>query len=186
MIQSRRETARFILVAMLAAVLPLAIAGGVTLPGGQFADLHAQEASWTIEDLAWMAGHWAGDVEELGGRVEEGWFGPADGSMSGVFRLVSAERGRMYELLLLEQEGQDIFYRFKHVSPGYREWEEEPLEYRLIELAEQRAEFESTSADPQPNLPHRIVYQRTTDATLRIVVVGWVAGSDLEFVLTRQ
>jgi hypothetical protein len=171
---------------LFAAAALFGVAGLTGVVGGRAGVLQAQEARWTVEDLAWMAGHWAGEVEALGGRVEEGWFGPADASMSGVFRLVSSERGRMYELLLLEQQGEDIFYRFKHVSPGYREWEEEPLQYRLVELADRKAVFESTSADALPNLPRRIVYQRLNDATLRIVVVGWLAGSDLEFVLTRQ
>jgi len=176
-----RKTSQLV-AAGAAAVLLL----GITVSAGAHRVARASSAPPGVEDLAWIAGHWAGDSEELGGRAEEGWFEPGGGSMSGLFRLVSGDEVRVFELMLIEQEGDDIFYRFKHVSPGYREWEEQPLEYRLITLEGQRAVFESTKSEPGSDTPRQIVYHRTDDATLRVGIVGWEADTGFEIVLTRQ
>jgi len=166
----------------LAAVLVLGVAASTSVARGG----PSGSSSPSVEDLGWLAGHWAGDSEELGGLAEEGWFGPAGGSMSGLFRLVSGDEVRVFELMLIEQEGDDIFYRFKHVGPGYREWEEQPLEYRLIELDERRVVFESATSEPESDAPRQIVYERTDDATLRLTIVGWEPDSGFDIIMTRQ
>lgn len=149
--------------------------------------LAAQEAR-TIDDLSWIAGHWRGDGAPLGGgTIEEGWLAPSGGSMSGVFRLVSGppdERARVFELLLLEEEDGEVFYRFKHVGPGWRAWEEEPLEYRLVDLEGRRAVFRTTSATPIERAPMGFAYRRPTDDRLEVVIEGW-EGERLELTLTR-
>lgn len=162
----------------------LAITASTSLAGSPAA---GQEPH-TIDEVSWIAGHWRGDATPLGGgTAEEGWFGPAGRSMSGVFRLVPGEpgkRARVFELLLIEEEDGELFYRFKHVGPGWRPWEEEPLEYRLVELAERRAVFHTTSSTPIAGTPMRFEYRRPADERLEILIEGW-EGERLELMLTR-
>ncbi len=43
------------------------------------------QSSWTrIEDFGFLTGYWAG--EGMGGRSEEMWMPPSDGSMFGIFK----------------------------------------------------------------------------------------------------
>lgn len=143
----------------------------------------SQEAARSLDDLAWIAGHWAGDVEALGGRVDETWLGPAGGSMVGAFRLVAGGRARVYELLLIEQDADgDIYYRFKHVGPGWEPWEEERVEYLLTKLEGQHAFFESTSETPIPRVPMSVGYERTGDRVV-VHVNGW-DGESFDIPLT--
>jgi len=137
-----------------------------------------------IEDLGWIAGHWAGPA--FGGQAEEGWFAPGGRAMSGVFRLVREDRAVVYELLLLEQdEDGEIHYRFKHVAPGWEPWEETPLEYRLTELAGRKATFRSTAAGPVPNAPWWFTYERPAEDRLIVTIHGG-EGEPVVLELTRR
>ncbi len=125
----------------------------------------------SIDDLAWIAGHWTG--EAFGGDIEEGWFAPAGGGMSGLFRLVVEGRARMYELLLIEQdEDGSIYYRFKHVGPGWQPWEETRLEYRLSRLEGRKATFRSTSDHAPPNAPAWFTYEQPDEDSLVVTIHG--------------
>lgn len=152
-----------------------ALCGAVALPAAASPQAPAPEAA-TLEDLAWMAGHWRGESERLGGTAEEGWLAPSGGSMAGVFRLVSNGRARVFELVLIEQEEEGIFLRFKHVGPGWKAWEENALEYRLTELEGERAAFESTADAPTPRTPRQVVYRKDGPDTLVAHLVGWTEG----------
>ncbi len=153
-------------------------------PAGAALAGERQEAVRSLDDLAWIAGHWTGDVEALGGRADETWLGPAGGSMVGAFRLVSGGRARVYELLLIEQDADgDIYYRFKHIGPGWEPWEEERVEYLLTKLEGQHAFFESTSETPIPRVPMSVGYERTGDR-LVVHVNGW-DGESFDIPLTR-
>lgn len=160
----------------LAARAPfLALAGALALPVPASPQAAVSEPT-TLEDLTWMAGHWRGDSERLGGTAEEGWFAPSGGAMAGVFRLVSNGRARVFELVLIEEEEDGIFLRFKHVGPGWTPWEESALEYRLTEVAAERAAFESTADAPTPRAPRRVVYRKEGADTLVAHLVGWEEG----------
>ncbi len=149
------------------------------------ADCQAQAAGgWSIEDLSWIAGHWAGDVEALGGHAEESWLAPAGGAMSGVFRLVSGGKARVFELLLIEQEGEDILFRFKHVGAGWDPWEEEPLTYRLVRLEGQHAFFDNLGGEPVEGTPKSFSYARPEEDRLVVKVEGW-DGESFELRMTR-
>ena len=122
-----------------------------------------------LSDMAWMAGTWSGPG--LGGQTEEHWTAPGGGSMLGMFRLVNKDgKANVFELLLIEQEGEHVKYRFRHFGPGHKPWEkpDKPLEFDLIEVSESRALFESSV---QTN-PKRITYRRVGDDELRIRVQG--------------
>jgi hypothetical protein len=161
----------------LAATVALAI----TIPTPH---LSAQDTSAvSLENLAWIAGHWTGDA--FGGQAEEGWFAPSGGSMSGLFRLVSGGQARVFELLLIEQEGEEIFFRFKHIRPGWVPVEEEEaLSYRLVRLEGQHAFFESTSDQPRQGAPKSFSYARVHADSLIVDAQTW-DGDDFEIRMSR-
>ena len=124
----------------------------------------------TVDDLAWIAGQWVG--EAFGGSVEEGWFAPAGGSLSGSFRLVQNDVAVMYELLLIEQDADGVYYRFKHVGRGWEPLEEEPLEYRLTGLEGRKATFRPTFEEPVRNAPAWFTYESPSDDLLIVTIHG--------------
>ncbi|MFV1987574.1 MAG: DUF6265 family protein [Gemmatimonadota bacterium] len=143
----------------------------------------AEPAGPSLDDLAWIAGHWGGQA--FGGRVEEAWFSPAGRSMSGSFRLIQDGLAVMYELLLLEQDDDgEIYYRFKHVSRGWEPWEETRLEYRLTELEGRKATFRPTSAQPPENAPAWFTYESPSGDRLVVTVHG--GASPLAIEMTRR
>jgi len=128
-------------------------------------------AQHRIEDLGWIAGHWAGTAFD--GDAEEGWFAPAGGAMSGVFRLVREDRAVVYELLLIEQdEDEAIHFRFKHVGPGWQPWEDAPLEYRLTGLEGRKATFRTTAAEPAEGTLRGFTYERPDEERLIVTLYG--------------
>jgi hypothetical protein len=164
-----------------AATLALLLAQLVVLGGPAAAA--AQDAP-TIDDLAWIGGHWAG--EAFGGDIEEAWFSPAGGAMSGSFRLVIEGRARMYELLLLETDPDgSIYYRFKHVMPGWVPREETRLEYRLTELEGRKATFRSTSDTAVPGAPFWFTYESPRDDRLIVTIHGTEPGDEIVLIMTR-
>ena len=118
----------------------------------------------TLEQIAWLAGSWSG--EGLGGAVEEHWTKPAGGSMLGMFRLVTRTTGktRVCELLMIEQEGQRVVYRFRHFGPGHKPWEEKdkPLVFDLIEVSASKAVFESSVQTNPKRLTYRLEGDKLT------------------------
>ena len=121
----------------------------------------------TLDQISWLGGSWTG--EGLGGPAEEHWTTPAGGSMLGMFRLIakSTDKTRVCELLLIEQEGEHVVYRFRHFGPGHKPWEEpdKPLVFDLIEVSATKAVFESSV---QTN-PKRLTYRREGDKlTVRV------------------
>lgn len=82
----------------------------------------AQEARATIADAAWMAGRWVG--EGLGGQMEEAWSTPADGQMTGYFRLVRDGRVVFTEIMLIDEYEGGLRMRVKHFDRDFVGWEE--------------------------------------------------------------
>lgn len=76
----------------------------------------------TIADMAWLAGHWKG--EAFGGVSEEIWSPPANGSMMGMYRLVSKGGPVFYELMTLVEEHGSLVLRLKHFHASLKGWEE--------------------------------------------------------------
>ncbi len=155
------------------------------LSGSSTATDDAKPVKAKVSDIAWVAGTWSGPG--LGGQTEEHWTAPAGGSMLGMFRLVNEDgKATVFELLLIEQEGEHVKYRFRHFGPGHKPWEkpDKPLEFDLIEVSESKALFESSV---QTN-PKRITYRRVGDDELRIRVQGekdGKLGTGFELVLKR-
>jgi hypothetical protein len=105
------------------------------------------DAEASIDDLAWMAGHWSGNRE--GVQSEEGWFAPKGGLMLGVHRDVAPGSRAFFEYLRIEERDGSLVYV---ASPmGGR-----ATEFRLVEMAGQSVVFENLEHD----FPQRIVYAR--------------------------
>jgi hypothetical protein len=87
-----------------------------------------------LQDLNWIAGHWYGQA--LGGRCEEIWSEPRDGSMMGMFRLSGAGEVQFYELMTITSEQDQVLLRIRHFSDRLRAWEEQdkPLVFPLLNL----------------------------------------------------
>ena len=138
----------------------------------------------TLEQVAWLAGSWSGPG--LGGTTEEHWTKPAGGSMLGMFRLVNGkDKTQVSELLMIEQEGSHLVYRFRHFGPGHKPWEEldKPLVFDLVKVGPSEAIFDSSvQTDPK-----RLTYRRNGDK-MTIQVQGekeGVLGKGFELSLTR-
>jgi Domain of unknown function (DUF6265) len=82
----------------------------------------APERRATIDDAAWLAGHWVG--EGLGGLVEENWSPPRGGQMVGHFALVKEGKPVFYEIMLLDEHDGGLRMRVKHFGPDFIGWEE--------------------------------------------------------------
>lgn len=165
--------------------LAIALGSCLLLSATTAATTAAEEAAAAVslEQISWLAGHWQG--EALGGDAEEIWTAPAGGTMAGLFRLVHGDGTRVVELLLIgEQEGR-LGMRFKHFSPDFRAWEEQPLTFDLVQADAREAVFESAVQKQ----PRRITYRLLDDGALKVTVEGEEedgSTSSFDLVLRRR
>ena len=132
--------------------------------------------SATLQDLAWMTGSWAGTG--LGGRVEEHWTSADGQSMVGMFRLVGEKDGfQVAELMIIEQMGTHITYRFRHFGPGHKAWEEtdKPLVFDLIRVSAREAVFHSAVQERPIRLTYRLLDEKRLDVHVQSAEKGELA-----------
>ena len=123
---------------------------------------HAQApaAKPTLQDLAWIAGHWR--IEQGDRLVDEQWMAPAAGLMMGMARNVQGGKVREYEFTLLRQEPNgDILYI---ASPS----KQAETAFKLTSLSGGTAVFEN----PEHDFPKKIVYERKADGSLLAAIEG--------------
>lgn len=101
--------------------------------------LRAQNGLRSLSNLSWLSGYWAG--EAFGGSVEEIWSVPSDNTLMGMFRLQYDNEDKLFEFLLIERTDTGINMLFKHIKPGYKEIELEPIVLKLVDLSDNKAEF---------------------------------------------
>ncbi len=105
-----------------------------------------------IGDLAWMGGHWSGNVD--GVDMEEFWLPPKGNSMLALHRDVKDGETVSFEFLRVEATADGITYwaspKGKPATP-----------FRMSEHSEKRVVFENAEKE----FPHRIIY--------------WVDGGEL-------
>lgn len=123
-------------------------------------------AAGDLADLAWIAGTWSGEMD--GSTIEEQWSAPAGGAMMGMFRWVKGGKVLIYEFLLLESDPAGVTLRFRHFEPGLIGWEEKnaPLVLKPIAGGPGEAAFEGG----EPGNPLKLVYRRTGDRTMTVVL----------------
>ena len=107
----------------------------------------------TIDDFAWLAGAWEGDVD--GGKFEEHWLAPVGGVTIGMGRVTSEGQTRFVEFLKIVQEGDTISYRA--LIEGQPE-----VAFPLVKLEDGEAVFEN----PKHDFPQRIIYRLEKDGSL--------------------
>jgi hypothetical protein len=129
-----------------------------------FAHAQAPAAKATLQDFAWLAGHWR--IEQPERQVDEQWMAPAGGLMLGMARNIQGGKVREYEFTLLRQDPNgDIFYV---ASPS----KQTETAFKLTSLRDGEAVFEN----PQHDFPKKIVYARQADGSLLAAIEG--PGSD--------
>jgi hypothetical protein len=97
----------------------------------------------TIEDIAWLAGHWKGNA--LGGVSEEIWSPPQAKSMMGSYRLIKNDTLIVfYEIVTITEDGQSLTLKLKHFNKDLTGWEEknEVREFKLVKKEKNKLWFE--------------------------------------------
>lgn len=96
----------------------------------------------TVEDIAWLAGHWEG--EGLGGRSFETISPPVAGQMSGHFQQVKDGKLSFYEIYHFVPKGGSLLMRIKHFNADLTGWEEkgESVEFPLVALTRDAVYFD--------------------------------------------
>lgn len=96
----------------------------------------------TLEDAAWIAGHWKG--EALGGTAEEIWSPPLGGSMMFVFKLVVDKKVSFYEIGHIKESGETLLLQLKHFYGSLEGWEEkdETVDFKLVRVEKDRLYFD--------------------------------------------
>ena len=102
-------------------------------------------ADATMEDLAWMAGHWGATID--GVEMEEVWLAPKNGVMLGMHRDAKANGKASFEFMRVAMvDGNPVFL----AQPGGR-----PVTpFPLVEWGPYLVVF----ANPKHDYPQRITY----------------------------
>jgi hypothetical protein len=147
-----------------------ATAPASTPAGGPKAPAPAAEGGSGIDQLAWLAGCWSGEVNKR--EFLEHWLPLRGGMMIGVSHTVMAGRTLDYEYLRLEQRDSDAYY--VTAPPGKPE-----TAYRLAGVTkpdDTHTVFDFTN--PTETFPQKISYQRGAEGWLYAEVDGKVNGAD--------
>ncbi|HKU13412.1 MAG TPA: DUF6265 family protein [Steroidobacteraceae bacterium] len=124
------------------------------------AGAQAPVAAPTLQDFAWLAGHWRIEADDR--VVDEQWMAPAGGLMMGMARNIAGGKVQEYEFTLLRQEPNgDILYI---ASPS----RQAQTAFRLTSLENGIAVFEN----PQHDFPKKIIYARGKDGSLLAAIEG--------------
>jgi len=118
----------------------------------------------TLADVAFMTGHWIGG--DPGDLSEEVWSAPEGDSMMGMWRFVAKGQTRIYEILTLTKEGENVVLRIRHFNPKLvaREEKDRSVELPLVSKSASEAVFEGPEYNVKGNV--RLTYRRPTPDTL--------------------
>lgn len=116
-----------------------------------------------LDDLAWIAGRWAGQSGRL--EMEELWTEPKGGLMLGLHRDVVDGTARSFEFLRIESTPEGIVYRS---SPNGVP----ATTFKLVRLEGKRVVFEN----PAHDFPTRILYWLAADGRLHARIEGGQGG----------
>lgn len=97
----------------------------------------------TLDELAWLAGTWAGTIGE--DPVEVVWLEPAAGAIPGLFRWIKDGEVYLHELVAIKPDpaGDGLILEIKHYGADLHGWEarDESVLFDLEEADEGRAVF---------------------------------------------
>ena len=127
----------------------------------------------TLNDLAWLAGCWEGNIR--GREVNEQWMKPGGGIMLGMARTVAQGKAAEFEFTQIREDKDGALYYVAKPS-GQPE-----ASFKLIKLENKEAVFEN----PQHDFPQRIIYRLQPDGSLfarvEATVKGQLRGIDYPF-----
>jgi len=128
-----------------------------------------------LADLAWMAGHWGGEVD--GTRTEEVWLAPAGGFLLGMNRSAPKSGRGEFEFLRIEERADGIVYV---ASPGGKG----ATDFPLSDLGQRFVEF----ANPEHDFPKHLRYELDAAGALHAKVWGDDASPEaaLQWTWKRQ
>jgi hypothetical protein len=98
----------------------------------------------TVSDLAWMAGHYAGNTGN--GTLEENWTEPEGGSMAALVRSTGDGATNMIELIVIEEEGDSLTLRLKQWDPGMEPRAEGFQVMELMEIGDKKVVFKNSGS----------------------------------------
>jgi hypothetical protein len=139
-----------------------------SLAAGQPALADTAASRPTLADVAFIAGHWKGD---MGGALsEEIWVPPAGDSMMGMWRLVAGGQVKLFEFLNIVQEAEGPVFRLRHfdrLGVG-REDRDKPIVLKLVSSKPREAAFEGPESSGAGTV--RLTYRRTSDEALSVTL----------------
>lgn len=110
-----------------------------------------------ISDLSFIEGQWIAKPE--GRTVEGSWFPGQKDNIAGFFRIVTAGKPNIYELLVYEQAETGTVSLVKHFSPGLigQEPLDKPVRHVCLESKPGRVVYEKDGE------PVRILYEKKSN-----------------------
>lgn len=123
----------------------------------------ADEAPATLDDIAWLAGHWR--LEDGQATREEIWLPPKGGLMLGLNRTVEGGVAQFEFLRIAEEEGRIVYYASPEGRPA--------TAFTLVEVGPFRAEFRNDAHD----FPRVIRYRLDGLDVLEAEVEGEINGN---------
>jgi Domain of unknown function (DUF6265) len=117
----------------------------------------------TLDDFAWLAGHWTTDIPA--GHVDQYWAKPgADGNF-GMFRLSTPEKTLVLEFFTLRPTPEGLEMRVRHFNMDLGLWEKEhPIILKLKSFSKGTAVFEN----PIDNSPKRSTIRKLSPDSLHV------------------
>lgn len=159
--------------------LTLAAALAFVLPGVAAAAEGKPPAEQRVEDLAWLTGHWSGEVKGAGSTTRfESFYTTPEG---GMILSVSKAFGAGGKVSWFELERFDIKDGILRMTPYPGGRASDPFPLVEHDAAAKKAVF----ANPQHDFPKRISYQQNAPDRLYIVLTGDPGGPVMEFTLSR-
>lgn len=141
----------------------------------------AAETPYSLDDLAFLEGHWRGGDDFV---FEEIWNGAEGGVMTGMARGVSNGQLAVLEYIVASEEEDAVVMRFKHFNRDYSTWEEsDPIVLLLTDAEKNDVTF---SADPPSQEVKSVRYFLTDENTLQADVVLIENGEEGGFTLVFE
>ncbi|HRP63167.1 MAG TPA: DUF6265 family protein [Phycisphaerales bacterium] len=115
-----------------------------------------------LADFTFLTGTWQGEMN--GEFVEEVWSQAEGGAMMGMFRWLHASgTPRMYELLTITRQGDDVYLRLRHFNAAMVAWEEKdaPVVLKLAkpDAADQRGRITFNNVANDERLSRIVFHQ---------------------------
>ncbi len=141
----------------------------------------AAETPYSLDDLAFLEGHWRGGDDFV---FEETWNGAQGGVMTGMARGVSSGELKVLEYIVASQEEDAVVMRFKHFRRDFSTWEDGgPIVLMLSDAKENDVTF---SADPPSETVKSIRYFMSDENTLQADIVLIEDGEEGGFSLVFE